>query len=263
MGLAMTSPVTIGRATLYLGDAHDVVSALSSVACVVTSPPYNQLDGLNGNTSGLWADKKGGKGFVDAWQANGYADKLDEPKYQEMQRDLFNRIALICLPNASLFYNHQLRWRGGKCLHPAIWFQPHQWHLRSEIIWDRGGGMMFNARMHCRFDERILWFVRSREWKWNQDQVGLGTIWRIPKEQGKEHPVAFPTELPTRCIAATTDRDDLVLDPFMGSGTTGVAAVQMGRSFIGIEREDRYFEIACRRIDDAQRQGDFFVEAAP
>jgi DNA modification methylase len=54
----------------------------------------------------------------------------------------------------------------------------------------------------------------------------------------------------------------LVLDPFMGSGTTGVAAVQMGRSFIGIEREPKYFDIACKRIEDAQRQGDFFVEVA-
>jgi hypothetical protein len=53
-----------------------------------------------------------------------------------------------------------------------------------------------------------------------------------------------------------------ILDPFMGSGTTGVAAVQMGRDFIGIEREPKYFDIACKRIEDAQRQGDFFVEAA-
>ena len=51
-----------------------------------------------------------------------------------------------------------------------------------------------------------------------------------------------------------------ILDPFMGSGTTGVAAVQMGRKFIGIEREPKYFEIACKRIEDAQRQVDFFVE---
>lgn len=54
----------------------------------------------------------------------------------------------------------------------------------------------------------------------------------------------------------------IILDPFMGSGTTGVAAVQMGRRFIGIEREPKYFEIACRRIEDAQRQGDLFIEGA-
>ena len=55
---------------------------------------------------------------------------------------------------------------------------------------------------------------------------------------------------------------ETILDPFMGSGTTGVAAVQMGRKFIGIERDEKYFQIACKRIEDAQRQGDFFVESA-
>jgi DNA modification methylase len=64
------------------------------------------------------------------------------------------------------------------------------------------------------------------------------------------------------CIGHLPTPNQTILDPFMGSGTTGVAAVQMGRSFIGIERERKYFDIACKRIEDAQRQGDFFVEAA-
>jgi site-specific DNA-methyltransferase (adenine-specific) len=55
---------------------------------------------------------------------------------------------------------------------------------------------------------------------------------------------------------------ETILDPFMGSGTTGVAAVQMGRDFIGIEREPKYFDIACRRIEEAQRQGDLFTQGA-
>jgi DNA modification methylase len=65
-----------------------------------------------------------------------------------------------------------------------------------------------------------------------------------------------------RQIAASVPAGGTACDPFMGSGTTGVAAVQMGRSFIGIEREPRYFDIACKRIEDAQRQGDFFTGAA-
>jgi site-specific DNA-methyltransferase (adenine-specific) len=252
----------IGLATMYLGDCREVVPQLSDIACVVTSPPYNQLEGLNKPATGLWGDKRGGKGFVDSWAANGYADDVPEDEYQEAQRDLFNRISLACRPDASLFYNHQLRWRDGICLHPAIWFQPHQWRLRSEIIWDRGGGMMFNARMFCRFDERILWFVRGKEWKWNQDQVGLGTIWRVPKSQNKEHPVAYPTALPLRCILATTDPGDIVLDPYSGSASTGVAAVETGRRYIGIEREPKYFDAACKRIENAQRQGNMFGAAA-
>jgi site-specific DNA-methyltransferase (adenine-specific) len=255
---------TIGAATMYLGDCREIVSTLADIACVVTSPPYNQLESLSTRTmTGLWGDKSGGAGFVDAWVENGYADKVPEAEYQEQQRDLFSLIAAACLPDASLFYNHQLRWRDGVCLHPIQWFTPANWSLRSEVIWDRAGGMMFNARMFVRFDERILWFVRGREgWKWNQEHVGLGTIWRIPRAQNKDHPVAYPVELPTRCILATTSPGDIVLDPYSGSASTGVAAVTNGRRYIGIEREEKYFDAACRRIEDAQRQGDMFIQGA-
>ena len=75
------------------------------------------------------------------------------------------------------------------------------------------------------------------------------------------HPTQKPLRLMKWCLGFVPDAE-VIVDPFMGSGTTGVAAVQMGRDFIGIEREPKYFDIACRRIDDAQRQGDFFLEAA-
>ena len=75
------------------------------------------------------------------------------------------------------------------------------------------------------------------------------------------HPTQKPLRLMKWCIGFLPDAQT-ILDPFMGSGTTGVAAVQMGRKFIGIEREERYFEIACKRIEQAQRQGDLFIEAA-
>lgn len=247
---------------MYLGDSRDVVSQLSDIACVVTSPPYNQLEGLNKPASGLWGDKRGGKGFVDAWAEKGYADDVPEVEYQRQQAELFDAIAGACKPDASLFYNHQLRWRDGECLHPVAWFRPEKWRLRTEVIWDRGGGMMFNARMFCRFHETVLWLVRGKDWKWNQDQVGLGTVWRIAKAQNKEHPVAYPVELPLRCILATTSPGDIVLDPYSGSASTGVAAVQNGRRYIGIEREEKYFAAACRRIEDAQRQGNLFGDAA-
>ena len=75
----------------------------------------------------------------------------------------------------------------------------------------------------------------------------------------KEHPTQKPDRLMKWCLGFLPDAQT-ILDPFMGSGTTGVAAVQMGRDFIGIEKEGRYFDIACRRIEDAQRQGDLFID---
>lgn len=79
--------------------------------------------------------------------------------------------------------------------------------------------------------------------------------------EGKEHPTQKPLPLMKWCIGFLPDAQT-ILDPFLGSGTTGVAAVQMGKDFIGIEREPKYFDIAARRIEEAQRQGDLFIEGA-
>lgn len=79
---------------------------------------------------------------------------------------------------------------------------------------------------------------------------------------GAEHPTQKPLRLMRWCIDQAGASARTVLDPFMGSGSTGVAAVEMGRSFIGIERDPDYFDIACRRIEDAQRQGSLFGEQA-
>lgn len=78
---------------------------------------------------------------------------------------------------------------------------------------------------------------------------------------GSEHPTQKPLELMLWCIEQA-GMPETILDPFMGSGTTGVAAARLDRSFIGIEREPKYFDIACRRIEDAQRQESLF-EAPP
>jgi site-specific DNA-methyltransferase (adenine-specific) len=93
---------------------------------------------------------------------------------------------------------------------------------------------------------------------------GVARIFRMRPmnmDGGKVHPTQKPIDLMKWCIAKL-DNPGVILDPFMGSGTTGVAAVQMGRNFIGIEREPKYFDIACRRIEDAQRQGDMFISEA-
>lgn len=77
-----------------------------------------------------------------------------------------------------------------------------------------------------------------------------------------EHPCERPVDLYRWCIEYLPQPIASVLDPYLGSGSCGVAAVQMGREFIGIEREPKYFDIAARRIEDAQRQGDMFIDGA-
>lgn len=139
--------------SLYLGDCREILPGLAGVDAVVTSPPYNQMDCVaSRKPSGLWAERSGGLGFVQSWQEGGYADAVPEAEYQADQNALFTSMRAACNPGASLFYNHQLRWRDGNIIHPIQWFRPEGWALRSEIIWDRAGGMMFNARMFCRFE---------------------------------------------------------------------------------------------------------------
>ena len=99
------------------------------------------------------------------------------------------------------------------------------------------------------------------EFAWTSEQRAA-RIFRYSRgaalQDGKEHPTQKPIALMKWCIDMLP-KANTILDPFMGSGTTGVAAVQMGRDFIGIEREAKYFDIACRRIEQAQRQGDLFI----
>lgn len=77
----------------------------------------------------------------------------------------------------------------------------------------------------------------------------------------KSHPTQKPVALMEWCIQKLPDTAQTILDPFMGSGTTGVACAKLGRKFIGIERDPEYFDIACKRIEDAYKQGDMFVSA--
>lgn len=92
------------------------------------------------------------------------------------------------------------------------------------------------------------------ELAWTTRDKALRQFTKCPKGQGAEHPTQKPVALMEWCLAFFP-KAHAILDPFMGSGTTGVAAMNLGRSFIGIEREPKYFDIACRRIEDAQRQG--------
>ena len=99
------------------------------------------------------------------------------------------------------------------------------------------------------------------ELAWTNIDRALRKFTRCNKDHGKEHPTQKPVALMRWCLEFVPDANT-ILDPFMGSGTTGVACVKLGRKFIGIEIEPKYFDIACRRIEAAYAQPDFFVEAA-
>lgn len=97
--------------------------------------------------------------------------------------------------------------------------------------------------------------------KWNSGgKRGVYTHLVNPRDRQGEHPTEKPWRLMSEILQDFTRPNETILDPFMGSGTTGVACAKLGRKFIGIELEPRYFDIACKRIEDAYKQGDLFVE---
>lgn len=116
----------------------------------------------------------------------------------------------------------------------------------------------------------LVWDKNIRGMHFNDCELaavyGAGDACRIftcQPEREKEHPTQKPISVMRWCIEqAKVPTGGIILDPYMGSGSTGVAAVQMRHPFIGIEMEPKYFDIACRRIEEAQRQGDLFRDAA-
>ena len=136
------------------------------------------------------------------------------------------------------------------------------------------------AMILAKGDEQIIWggnyfnLPPSRCWLiWNKPERGFTLaeaelawtnrdnvvrVFDCPRsEPGREHPTQKPVALMVWCVEKTKAKT--ILDPFMGSGTTGVASIQAGRSFIGIEREPKYFDIACKRIEQAVAQGQLFA----
>lgn len=225
----------IGDATLMLGDCLEILPRLGKVDAVVTDPPY-------GIGFGHGRSRKNRKSAL-AWGAGsasedrGWSDIVGDDK--PFDPSPFLAFSQVVLFGANHFSEHLPS--------AACW-----------LIWDKRDGSVSDYHSDCEMAwtnlqgparlYRHLWrgVVRAGE-----DNCAISPKW---------HPSQKPIEL-MRWIVAKTDGS--VLDPFMGSGTTGVACVNLGRKFIGIEIEPKYFDIACRRIEEAYRQPRLFAEPKP
>lgn len=241
----------MGKHRLVCGDTKDngVLSALlagEDVDLVVTSPPYNQkIDGFK--PSGM--HKEGG--WVKKVGALAYADNLPERDYQDEQRDLLNLWFSVMRDGASVFYNHKNRYRDKRVVSPMEWL-PGPFVYRQEVIWRRPGSVTQNARMFLPCDERIYWLYKGDDFTFN-DTTEIKTwssVWDIAPKTNLSHAVAFPMELPERCIRAASMPGDLVLEPYIGSGTTMIAAEKTGRRCAGIELSPAYVDVAVKRWQD-------------
>ena len=206
--------------TLYQGDCREVLPTLPRVNAVVTDPPYGIAHSSNHGAS---------------WERTQIAGDTDTALRDEV---------LNCFENVAAF---------------GTWKTPPIRDAKGCLVFDKGPAFGMGDLAFPWKGSWELIYVRGDIWRGARDEGVLrGHIQVTWESQGRCHPHQKPAslcetlieKLPARCT---------ILDPFMGSGTTGVAAVKLGRKFIGIEIEPRYFDIACRRIADALRQPDLFI----
>lgn len=217
---------TIGRARLILGDCRDVLPTLGKVDAVVTDPPYGIGEARNDNAS---------RSMLARSRDYGTASWDDQP---------IDAALLDAVRGAG-------RW--------CIMFGGNHYDAPASscwLVWDKVNGA--NDFADC----EMAWTnlpkaARLIRYMWH------GMLREKGAQRG-DHPTQKPLEVMKWCIGHLPEPNETIIDPFMGSGTTGVAALQMGRSFIGIEREERYFETACRRLREANGDdlGPLFSEAA-
>ena len=228
---------------IYHGDCLEVLPTLEagSVDITVTSPPYNTLPDDH-KPSGIHGKRKTGVNKWIARAANGYADSKPEGLYQAWLAHVVAECARVS--KGLVWVNHKVRYRNKQAVHP-VRFLPFP--IYAEVIWDRRGSMALNCKRYAPSHE-ALWAFGEPHW-WNDALNTLMSVWPLPFDRDdNDHPCAFPVEIAKRPIESSCPPGGLVLDPFLGSGTTLVAAKLCNRRAIGIELEEKYCEMAARRL---------------
>lgn len=258
--------------SLYLGDCLDVLPTLGRFDLIFTSPPYNLGNTTGGGSLRLGhytdATKMRGRGGQGKWArasasgglGNGYssyADDMPHDAYVTWQNDVLRACWAHLSDTGAIYYNHKPRVLGGVLVSPLA-YVPSDLTVRQIVVWARAGGMNFSPAFYVPTHEWIVIIAKPDFRLKSKGASGAGDVWYIPQEANELHPAPFPERLPTTALETLASTS--ILDPFMGSGTTGVAAVKLGRRFTGIEIDPGYFNIACRRVEAALREPDFFIE---
>ena len=221
------NPVQIGDCTLYQGDCLDILPTLPKVDAVVTDPPY-----------GIGQDK----GFEGFEGFGGFGPPIPRRQYEDEWDDV--------RPSKRVF---DAILEAGKC---AVIFGGNYFTDILPVgghwyVWDKKNTMPTFSDCELAWTNIDRKSVKLLTYEYN----GL-----IGKREARVHPTQKPYEVMRWCVERMPKGTQTILDPFMGSGTTGVACAKLGRKFIGIELEPRYFDIAAKRIEDAYAQPDLFIE---
>jgi len=230
---------------VHCGDCVELMNQMpaGSVDLVVTSPPYNIRNstgnGLKNGSGGKWKNAALLNGYAGAE----YDDAMPHDKYVSWQRQSLTAMMRVLRDDGAIFYNHKWRVQGGLLQDRADIVSGFP--VRQIIIWQREGGINFNPGYFLPTYE-VIYLICKPGFKLAPKANAMGDVWRIPQENNNPHPAPFPVELAQRCIRSTNAQ--VVLDPFMGSGNTAIAAEIYGRNWIGIDIAKEYCKLAEERI---------------
>ena len=238
---------------LYWGDCLKIMDGLIAdgvkVDAVITSPPYNMnLRVLNGKYISRCKNKNHDKEFSTKYI--NYSDDLSMNDYFNFQKSFLEKCFKI---SSLIFYNIQMITGNKSALFNLFGYFSDK--IKEIIIWDKINSQpaMAEKMLNSQF-EFIVIFDKEKPYNRQFDNANfergtLSNVWQIKRERNKNHKAAFPLELVNKILQNFTNEGDIILDPFMGSGTTGVACKNLNRNFIGIELDLNYYMIAQERIN--------------
>ncbi|MBI2600450.1 site-specific DNA-methyltransferase [Candidatus Daviesbacteria bacterium] len=229
---------------IICGDCIEIMQKMpeKSIDLAVTSPPYNLKNstgnGMKDGRGGKWANAQLQKGY------HNYDDNMPHDLYATWQRKCLEEMMRLLKDDGAIFYNHKWRVQDGL-------LQDRQdivsgFPVRQIIIWHRNGGINFNRGYFLPTYE-VIYLIAKKNFKLAPKANAYGDVWDIGQDLNNPHPAPFPVELIERIIGSTTA--NIILDPFIGSGTTAVVAKQLGRKYIGIDVSPEYCKMAENRIE--------------
>lgn len=230
---------------IITGDAVETMSNLppESIGLIATSPPYN----LKNSTGNGMKDGRGSK-WVSATIRDGYAshgDNMPHDEYVAWQREALTEMYRILRPDGAIFYNHKWRVQAGLLQDRSDILEGFP--IRQVIIWRRKGGINFNPGYFLPTYE-VIYLIAKPDFRLAPKANAAGDVWEIAQESKNDHPAPYPVALTDRIVSSTTS--EVVLDPFSGSGTTAISALNFNRDYIGIEISEEYASASRSRIKD-------------
>ena len=232
----------------------------NSVDVIIFSPPYNKL-GLRGNARPITEKNIKSASAQRNWvQAIAYGgdynvDNMKEEDYEQWQIEILNECYRVIKEDGSIFYNHKNRLNKGQSISPYKWLYQTKLIVRQEIVWNCNGTPIQAPIRWLPTTERIYWLTKTTKPRFYRNINGKHKteVWQINRENRNSHPAPFPIEIPYTILDnIPSDKPLLVLDPFMGSGTTAIAALMHNHNYLGFEKFKEYVDMAEERIKKYQ-----------